>query len=482
MLVVFPAGSGITASSFQVGDLITIAANAEFQAMGGPATVSVTRAEVLEVLTLSEGLVAAKYLAPAGVDKGSFSVPSQYMDYLEPNWYGNAGSISDIPLGVITFERLGGGSSDYSLPTYGAPTFVDRAWGNLPMQPNTQRAANGEGTVEVVAPNAPQNFGWSGFAVFRSEQLDPALGDHSVVTTGYNGFPNFGAGGGGGTPPITVTYVGGPSGNFDILEGENSILPTDSKGGPLYASQSYSFDTGNFNYSTTPANTAPRSTIRLKFGFGDEESPLKTKLEEARLAYDEAVLSLPWDLNTDGFFPGNRPDLALDAFIRETVGDVELDLSGLNIVETAYGNALISMYGYIGARIDLGSGSWGYTNTTTAAFRDIATTEGPDGVLTLGNAFRGYSDVEKDSPLANKPPFIEYVPNAYGPGGTYSVWVTAPWREYSTMDITSADIPNWILEGESPYGDEVYVPVDSIDELLTSGASVALNGQLSIKL
>lgn len=67
---------------------------------------------------------------------------------------------------------------------------VDFVWGNLPMQPDDERAGDGTAT-EVVAADAAQNKQWSGYSVFESDTLDAALGNHIVATTQYNGFPGY---------------------------------------------------------------------------------------------------------------------------------------------------------------------------------------------------------------------------------------------------------------------------------------------------
>ena len=66
---------------------------------------------------------------------------------------------------------------------------VDFVWGHTPMQPDDVR--DGDGALLVVAANADQNKGWSGYSVYPSEALDATLGDHINAATSYNGFPNY---------------------------------------------------------------------------------------------------------------------------------------------------------------------------------------------------------------------------------------------------------------------------------------------------
>jgi hypothetical protein len=67
---------------------------------------------------------------------------------------------------------------------------VDFAWGNFPLQPNDDR--EGTGASVVVEPaSAPQNHQWSGTVVYPSAQLNQALDNHLLVSTGHNGYPEY---------------------------------------------------------------------------------------------------------------------------------------------------------------------------------------------------------------------------------------------------------------------------------------------------
>ena len=92
--------------------------------------------------------------------------------------------------------------------------FVDFVWGNFPMQPNDERTTTADYTVapstEVVAANASQNYGWSGYSVKPSSRLNPTLSNHAVVEAQYAGFPAFASGDGAyisGTAYIKVPNV-----------------------------------------------------------------------------------------------------------------------------------------------------------------------------------------------------------------------------------------------------------------------------------
>lgn len=101
---------------------------------------------------------------------------------------------------------------------------IDFVWGNMPMQPNDERAnadyTTASSTV-VVAANAAQNDGWSGYTVYPSSRLNPnnitasynnvggttsVPNNHAVVEADYAGFPTF-------TPSPAVAIVTAASGN-----------------------------------------------------------------------------------------------------------------------------------------------------------------------------------------------------------------------------------------------------------------------------
>jgi hypothetical protein len=81
---------------------------------------------------------------------------------------------------------------------------VDFVWGNLPMQPDTERTGDGNATV-IVANNATQNKQWSGYSkkaspaltktainVTLSGGLTSSVGNnHSVALNNWNGYPDY---------------------------------------------------------------------------------------------------------------------------------------------------------------------------------------------------------------------------------------------------------------------------------------------------
>lgn len=69
--------------------------------------------------------------------------------------------------------------------------FIDYVWGNLPIQPNDERVEDNASPVVVVAANADQNNGWSGYSTYPSERLNPALDSHSLILAGYSNYPAF---------------------------------------------------------------------------------------------------------------------------------------------------------------------------------------------------------------------------------------------------------------------------------------------------
>ena len=64
-------------------------------------------------------------------------------------------------------------------------------WGNLPMQPNDDRA---DGTPTITTTVSPaQNYGWTEYSKINSARLNFALGNHAIIESGWNGFPAYSA-------------------------------------------------------------------------------------------------------------------------------------------------------------------------------------------------------------------------------------------------------------------------------------------------
>lgn len=63
---------------------------------------------------------------------------------------------------------------------------VDFVWGNLPVQPNTDRAA----TATNIG-GSTGDYGWSATTQVASDRLNPALDNHANVEAGWAGYPSF---------------------------------------------------------------------------------------------------------------------------------------------------------------------------------------------------------------------------------------------------------------------------------------------------
>ena len=63
---------------------------------------------------------------------------------------------------------------------------VDFVWGNVPMQPNDDRAA----TISNIG-GSTGDYGWSATTQVASVRLDPALDNHANVEAGWSGYPSF---------------------------------------------------------------------------------------------------------------------------------------------------------------------------------------------------------------------------------------------------------------------------------------------------
>lgn len=62
-------------------------------------------------------------------------------------------------------------------------------WGNLPMQPNDDRADGTPTITETVGGD--QNVGWTQYSKINSARLNFTLGNHSIIESGWNGFPAY---------------------------------------------------------------------------------------------------------------------------------------------------------------------------------------------------------------------------------------------------------------------------------------------------
>jgi hypothetical protein len=85
--------------------------------------------------------------------------------------------------------------------------FVDFVWGNLPMQPSYDEGDRPDsGPQVIVAPNAAQNKGWTGYTVYPSGylsalqtvelnngivQVDNQADSHDIATLLWSNYPEF---------------------------------------------------------------------------------------------------------------------------------------------------------------------------------------------------------------------------------------------------------------------------------------------------
>lgn len=144
--------------------------------------------------------------------------------------------------------------------------FVDFVWGNFPMQPNDERTSTADYTTApstvVVAANASQNYGWSGYTVYPSSRLNPTLSNHAVVEADYAGFPANASGDGAyisGTAYIQVPNV----------LGLTTALAIDALRDAGYESANITTASAASNSSKTvtdAARTAGSTTITLTTG------------------------------------------------------------------------------------------------------------------------------------------------------------------------------------------------------------------------
>lgn len=92
---------------------------------------------------------------------------------------------------------------------------VDFVWGNVPMQPNDDRAA----TISNIG-GSTGDYGWSATTQVASVRLDPALDNHANVEAGWSGYPSFVAGAGN----YIVTAASG-NGTTVTYQSQNFLAP-----------------------------------------------------------------------------------------------------------------------------------------------------------------------------------------------------------------------------------------------------------------
>lgn len=72
---------------------------------------------------------------------------------------------------------------------------IDFVWGNMPMQPDTDRQSSPDFEYGASSPQAlgtePQNKSWTRRGKKASAKLDATLDNHIIATSSYEGFPNF---------------------------------------------------------------------------------------------------------------------------------------------------------------------------------------------------------------------------------------------------------------------------------------------------
>jgi hypothetical protein len=112
---------------------------------------------------------------------------------------------------------------------------VDFVWGNIPLQPNTDRT---DGTpVVVYASNVTDNKSWSGYSVLPSAQLNPDLDSHEIAVNGLRGYPGFTTGGIAVPNVLRLTNTAAEaaitaaglvpafSGTYDVIRPSSTISP-----------------------------------------------------------------------------------------------------------------------------------------------------------------------------------------------------------------------------------------------------------------
>ena len=126
--------------------------------------------------------------------------------------------------------------------------FVDFVWGNIPMQPNDERA---DGTpTATLTVGGDQNVSWTNKSTIASARLDAALSNHAVVEAKYAGFPAFADGD--GAYISGVAYIQVPN-----VLGLTTALALD-------ALKDAGYEAANITTATAATNTAKTVTAAAR--------------------------------------------------------------------------------------------------------------------------------------------------------------------------------------------------------------------------
>jgi hypothetical protein len=163
---------------------------------------------------------------------------------------------------------------------------VDFVWGNIPMQPNEDRAG-AVSPANFSANSSGDNF-WGATTRVASDRLNPALSFHDMVEAKYAGFPEF-TGNNDGAYISGVAYIVVPS-----VIGDTTAVALDKLKDAGYETASITTATAATNAAisiTAAARTAGSTTATLTATGAGAAFPVGTKITVASLADTGAPLN-----------------------------------------------------------------------------------------------------------------------------------------------------------------------------------------------
>jgi hypothetical protein len=196
---------------------------------------------------------------------------------------------------------------------------VDFVWGNIPMQPNEDRAG-AVSPANFSANSSGDNF-WGATTRVASDRLNPALSFHDMVEAKYAGFPEF-TGNNDGAYISGVAYIVVPS-----VIGDTTAVALDKLKDAGYETASITTATAATNAAisiTAAARTAGSTTATLTATGAGAAFPVGTKITVASLTDTGAPLNGTYTVtanatNTVSFVSSASTVLALTGLSAGTV-------------------------------------------------------------------------------------------------------------------------------------------------------------------
>jgi hypothetical protein len=196
---------------------------------------------------------------------------------------------------------------------------VDFVWGNIPMQPNEDRAG-AVSPANFSANSSGDNF-WGATTRVASDRLNPALSFHAMVEAKYAGFPEF-TGNNDGAYISGVAYIVVPS-----VIGDTTAVALDKLKDAGYETANITTATAATNAAisiTAAARTAGSTTATLTATGAGAAFPVGTKITVASLADTGAPLNGTYTVtanatNTVSFVSSASTVLALTGLSAGTV-------------------------------------------------------------------------------------------------------------------------------------------------------------------